>query len=128
MANHKISGNCGQPNAYVYYEGTGQVVLGFVQADGTGAYITPSIPSDTYKVRPLSAIATFSPLSLSVVVTTANVTGQNFTATSNTDVLSFTQLGIDTFQRANENPLNPTSWENPSAGLYAGAPLQIVSD
>ena len=42
--------------------------------------------------------------------------------------LTFTQLGADTFNRANENPLNPTNWLAMVSGQYAGFPMQIVSN
>jgi hypothetical protein len=40
----------------------------------------------------------------------------------------FTQLGADSGQRADENPLNPTNWLVPTTGQYAGFGMKIVSN
>jgi hypothetical protein len=125
-----ISGNCGAANVWVRYYGAlvTSPQIGFVLSDGSGNYVTPALANDTYVIRPLSAVYTFGPANSTQVMSGTNITGVNFTAAALANPFTFTQIGVDTFTRADESPLNATNWRVPTAGLYAGIGLQIVSN
>ncbi len=74
-ATYSISGSAGTSGATVT-AGSGSAT-----SDGSNNYTIPSLPNGTYTVTPSKSGCTFSPATLSVTVSGANVTGQNFTAT-----------------------------------------------
>lgn len=113
MANG-ISGNCGLANARVVYFDTTTFVGNSVIADSSGNYNTGAIlPNGTYEIQPTAFGYKFTPFSAIRTIVGANISGVNFTsALIAPTTLSFTQLTQDTFQRANENPLNPAVWDS----------------
>jgi Bacterial pre-peptidase C-terminal domain len=74
VATYSISGSAGTPGA--------TVTAGSANAlsDASNNYSISGLANGTYTVTPTKSGCTFSPLSLSVTVSGANVTGQNFTA------------------------------------------------
>jgi hypothetical protein len=72
-----ISGNAGVAGASVTYAGT--LLAGSVTADGSGDYAITGLIPDTYTLTAAAPGYTFN--TLSEVVTTASITGANFTAT-----------------------------------------------
>src|SRR5208282_5321276 len=78
---YSISGTItGGPLSTVTYSGP---TSGTVTADGSGNYTIPTAFPGTYLITPTLFGYTMSPLSSSQTVTNANITGVNFTATSN---------------------------------------------
>src|SRR6266478_3902024 len=59
-------------------------------ADSSGSYTFAGLPNGTYMIAPSHAGFTFTPGSQSMAVNGANVTGVNFTATSQTFIISGT--------------------------------------
>jgi hypothetical protein len=53
-------------------------------ANSAGAYSFSGLPAGTYAVTPSNTGFTFSPTTQSATITTANITGLNFTATAST--------------------------------------------
>jgi Bacterial Ig domain len=84
-----ISGTISPP---VIGSGAAVILSGAVGATTTagssGAYMFTGLPSGNYVVAPSSSGATFSPAQQSVTVGTANITGVNFTASTNTQMHS----------------------------------------
>jgi hypothetical protein len=74
VATYSISGSAGTPGA--------TITAGSANAlsDASNNYSISGLANGTYTVTPTKSGCTFSPLSLSVTVSGANVTGQNFTA------------------------------------------------
>ena len=68
-------------------------------ADASGNYSFSSLSNGSYTVTPSSQTATFTPTSQPVTVSSANVTGANFTATASSNVIFF-----DDFTDANLSP------------------------
>jgi|HubBroStandDraft_4_1064222.scaffolds.fasta_scaffold00167_6 hypothetical protein len=62
--------------------------LATVTADGSGNFAFTNVPNGAYTVTPSKSGVSFSPLSTNVTVSGANVTGTNFSATSQTWGLS----------------------------------------
>jgi hypothetical protein len=60
----------------------GTTTVASTTADASGNYTFGSLPSGTYTVTPTRSGFTFSPASQTATVTSANVTGVNFTATA----------------------------------------------
>jgi hypothetical protein len=73
-----VSGSAGVAGVTVTYSGTAS---GSVVADGSGNFSIPNLFNGTYTLTPSLAGYSFSPTSRNVNVISANVTGQNFTAT-----------------------------------------------
>lgn len=82
----------------------------------TGAYTVSGLASGTYTVTPSLSGTTFSPVSQSVTVSSANVTGVNFTATQNTGP---TTLFSDGFEG--------TGWSTAQVAGTAGAWTLVAS-
>ncbi len=84
---YSISGSAGTASA--------TVTAGSASAtsDGSNNYTITGLANGTYTVTPTKSGCTFSPVSLSVTISGANVTGQNFTATCGSSTL-FTN-GLD---------------------------------
>ena len=74
---YSISGNAGVAGATVSYTGTAS---GSVTADGSGNYSITGLSNGSYTITPTKTGYTFSPTSASETVSSANVTGVNFTA------------------------------------------------
>lgn len=74
-----ISGNAGVAGATVSYSGT---AMGSVTADGSGNYSITGLSNGSYTITPSLAGYTFSPTSSNQTVSSANITGVNFTATA----------------------------------------------
>jgi hypothetical protein len=72
-----ISGNAGVASATVSYSGA---AIGSVTADGSGNYTIPGLLAGNYTITPSLAGYSFSPTSLSVTITSSNLTNENFTA------------------------------------------------
>ena len=72
---YSISGSAGTSGATVA-AGTKSAT-----SDASGAYTISGLAAGTYTVTPTKSGCTFSPASLSVTLSTANVTGKSFTAT-----------------------------------------------
>jgi hypothetical protein len=73
-----ISGNAGVAGAVVSYSGTAS---GSVIAGSGGAYSIPGLAPGSYTITPSLSGYTFSPTSHSETITSANITGVNFTPT-----------------------------------------------
>ena len=78
---YSISGSAGTASATV---STGSASA---TSDASGNYAITGLANGTYTVTPAKSGCTFSPASLSVTVSGANVTGQNFTATCTSSTL-----------------------------------------
>jgi len=76
---YSISGNAGVASATVSYSGT---AVGSTTCDGSGNYTIPSLLAGSYTVTPSLSSYSFSPTSQPVTISSANVTGINFTATA----------------------------------------------
>jgi len=72
---YSISGSAGTSGATV------SIGSASATSDGANNYTINGVANGTYTVTPSKSGCTFSPASLSVTVSSANVTGQNFTAT-----------------------------------------------
>jgi hypothetical protein len=72
-----VSGNAGVAGAVVSYSGTAS---GSVIAGSGGAYSISGLPAGSYTITPSLSGYTFSPTSQNVTITSANLTGINFTA------------------------------------------------
>lgn len=119
---HSISGNCGAAGATVALGGTASAST---TADGSGNYSFASLADGSYTVTPSLATWFFFPSVMMRVLAGADIINGNFGAVqpgSNT----YAELAYDSFQRANENPLNPTNWTTVSGGGFSD--LQIVSN
>jgi hypothetical protein len=81
VSTYSISGNCGAAAATVSYSGTAS---GSVTADGSGNYTISGLAAGSYTLTPSLSGYTFSPASQNETVSSANITGVNFTATSGT--------------------------------------------
>ena len=80
---HIVSGTLSGPGAAgatVTYSGGGGT--GTVTADASGNYAFPSLMSGTYTISPSNTAAAFIPATQTVVVSSADVTGVNFTGSS----------------------------------------------
>jgi len=78
VSSYSISGTVGVPGAVVSYSGP---KFGSVIAGSGGVYSIPNLVAGTYTITPSLAGYTFSPTSHSETITSANITGVNFTAT-----------------------------------------------
>ncbi|MFZ1974738.1 MAG: carboxypeptidase-like regulatory domain-containing protein [Candidatus Acidiferrales bacterium] len=76
---YSIGGSTGQSGTTVSYVGTNLGVSGSVTSTTGGAYSITGLPADTYTITPSQAGYTFSPTSASETITSANITGVNFT-------------------------------------------------
>jgi hypothetical protein len=83
-ATFSISGSAGTPGATVTAGAQGGT------SDASNNYTISGLANGTYTVTPVKSGCTFSPVTLSVTVTGANITGQNFTATCGTGSTLFT--------------------------------------
>ena len=86
---YSLGGNVGVGGATVNYTGA---ATGSVTADANGNYILPTLPAGSYTITPSLTGYTFSPTDSAQVVSTANITGVNFTATPVSGGVS-TQVG-----------------------------------
>jgi hypothetical protein len=122
-ASNTISGSTGVPNCKVTYFDTINLTSGVVTADGSGNYTITNLAASTWNVAPYDTAHSFNPGVAQIVLTTDAT--QNFTPTAvAAPRFSYTQIGADTFHRADENPLNPAVWQT-----FGGYPnLQIVSN
>ena len=75
VATYSISGSAGTSGATVTAGSQGAT------SDASNNYTISGLANGTYTVTPTKSGCTFSPASISVTVSGANVTGQNFTAT-----------------------------------------------
>jgi hypothetical protein len=75
VATYSISGSAGTSGATVTAGSTNAT------SDASNNYTINGLANGTYTVTPSKSGCTFSPASISVTVSSANVTGQNFTAT-----------------------------------------------
>jgi Bacterial pre-peptidase C-terminal domain len=78
---YSISGSAGTVSANV------SAGSASATSDASNNYTIPGLANGTYTVTPTKSGCTFSPVSLSVTVAGANVTGQNFTATCSSSTL-----------------------------------------
>jgi hypothetical protein len=76
---YSVSGNAGVAGATVSYTGTSS---GSVTADGSGNYSIPGLSNGSYTITPSLLGYTFAPSNSSQTVSSANITGVNFTASS----------------------------------------------
>lgn len=77
-----ISGNAGTTGATLSTGATSTT------SDGSSNYTLAGLAAGTYTVTPTKSGCTFSPVSSAVTITTANVTGVNFTASCTTPTFS----------------------------------------
>lgn len=107
-----ISGNAGQANARVYWYSMSTFGGGHVDADSNGDYNTGEVlADDTYRIGPAVPGYRFSPIFTQLDISGVDATAVNFTqAETFSAALNFTELTNDTFQRADESPLNPAVW------------------
>lgn len=94
-----ISGNVGVAAALVSYAGPSS---GSVTADGSGNFTIPGLANGTYTLTPSLAKYTFTPTSLQVVISGANVAGPYVTIADT----GFVQA---------DGPLTGTQWTNSPA-------------
>jgi len=83
VATYSISGNAGTSGATVTAGSQGAT------SDGSNNFTITGLANGTYTVTPSKSGCTFSPASSSVTVTSANVTGVNFTASCSTSQTLF---------------------------------------
>jgi hypothetical protein len=81
---YSISGSAGTSGATV------SAGSASATSDASNNYTISGLASGTYTVTPTKSGCTFSPTSTSVTITSANVTGKNFTATCGGDITLFT--------------------------------------
>lgn len=86
-ATFSISGNAGTGGATVSWSGTAS---GSMTADGSGNYTIPNLSNGPYTITPSKTGFTFSPTSSNQTVSSANITGVNFTATAMGNAFSVT--------------------------------------
>ena len=79
---YSISGSAGTPGAIVTAGSSSAT------SDGSNNYSIAGLAAGTYTVTPTKSGCTFSPASSSVTITSANVTGVNFTASCTTPTYS----------------------------------------
>lgn len=105
-----ISGNAGAGGVSVTYSGSSG---GSVLADSTGNYGIPGLLPGNYTVTPQSPFYLFNPLSQNVTITSADVTGINFTASS----IQASQSGSGTVTVLS-TPLSgvTVTWTGPTSG------------
>lgn len=75
-----ISGNVGIAGATVAYTGTSS---GSVISDALGNYTIPNLANGSYTITPSKSTVTFTPTSSNQTVSSALITGVNFTASAN---------------------------------------------
>jgi hypothetical protein len=80
-----ISGNVGVAGATVNYSGQS---AGSVTANGSGNYSISGLSAGNYTITPSLSEYTFSPTSQSETISSANITGVNFTATASSGAWS----------------------------------------
>jgi Bacterial Ig-like domain (group 2) len=78
-ATYSISGSAGAASVTVALSGTADAN---VTASSSGAFSFSNLTSGSYTITPSLAGYTFSPVSQSIAITNANVSGVNFTATT----------------------------------------------
>lgn len=100
-----IYGNTSVPGATVTWSGTSS---GATVADGGGNYSIPGLANGTYEITPSQSGFFFFPNALTRVVSGVDVSNASFGSTVSAN--TYAQLAYDNFNRANENPLNPTNW------------------
>ena len=81
VATYSISGSAGTSGATVTAGSSSAT------SDGSNNYTIAGLANGTYTVTPSKSGCTFSPASLSVTISGANVSGNNFTATCSTQTL-----------------------------------------
>jgi hypothetical protein len=81
----EITGNAGTAGATVSWSGTSS---GSTTADGSGNYTIPDLANGSYTITPSKTGFTFSPTSSNQTISSANITGVNFTASSGANVYS----------------------------------------
>jgi hypothetical protein len=98
-SSYSISGNAGAAGATVSYSGPSS---GSVVAAGGGNFTIPGLINGTYTITPSLPGRTFTPTSQNVTISSANVTGVNFTE----NALPFTAGGFSpSFVARNEGGL-----------------------
>jgi hypothetical protein len=110
VATYSISGSAGTPGATVT---TGSLSA---TSDASNNYSVAGLANGTYTVTPSKSGCTFSPASLSVTVSGANVTGKNFTASCG----SGTTLFSNSFDSS-------TGWTTAQVSGTAGAWTFVTS-
>jgi hypothetical protein len=104
-ATYSISGSAGTPGATLTAGSQGAT------SDASNNYTISGLANGTYTVTPSKSGCTFSPASLSVTITSANSTGQNFTATCGGGSTTLFSNGFD----------SSTGWTTTQVSGTAGA-------
>lgn len=116
---HLISGNAGVANALVTLSGA---ALQITKAAGDGSYSFAGLADGAYKVNcALFGYGFGAPKS--ITLSGADSTGNNFTASVQTPVNTYTQLGSADLTGSDVNPLSVAEWTQ-AAG---SGPLQLVA-
>lgn len=89
VATYSISGNAGTTGATITAGSQGAT------SDASSNYTITGLPNGTYTVTPSKSGCTFSPVSTSVTISGANVTGTNFTANCSGPITLFSN-GFET--------------------------------
>ncbi|MCU1230173.1 MAG: hypothetical protein JWO97_3057 [Acidobacteria bacterium] len=104
-ATYSISGSAGTPGATLTAGSQGAT------SDASNNYTISGLANGTYTVTPSKSGCTFAPASLSVTITSANATGQNFTATCGGGSTTLFSNGFD----------SSTGWTTTQVSGTAGA-------
>ena len=116
---HSISGNAGAAaGATVTLGGAASATT---TADGSGNYSFGTLVDGTYTITPSKTGFFFFPNTMTRALAGADITNGIFGSANNAN--TYTQRAYDSFQRADENPLNPTNW-TVGTGFQ---PLEIIS-
>jgi hypothetical protein len=109
---YSISGSAGTASA--------TVTAGSASAtsDGSNNYTITGLANGTYTVTPVKSGCTFSPVSLSVAITGANVTGQNFTATCGSSTLFSNGLDSSTGWAVVDTSGTAGNWTFVTSGTF----------
>lgn len=129
---HTISGSLGSlagGASVLFYSNTTGIIYS-ATADGFGNYVSPGLENDSYTIQPqLVGVIFAAPRTQMVTISGGNSTGNNFTALMIPTSPVYTTTGVDTFQRANEFPLNPAAWATEGGTVPPHDPgIAIVSN
>lgn len=116
---YSISGNAGVAGATVTLSGAASAST---TADGSGNYSFSGLSNGSYTVTPSKTFYTFSPTSSAQTISSANITGVNFVATTNTLIVS----GV--FQFANTAPVAGGTVSFTRRAYFSASGAQLLTD
>ena len=116
-------GGIGIPGATLFYSGTSS---GSVTTDASGNYTIIGLLPGSYTLTPYLGATTFSPANSAQTISSANITGVNFTGTVNSGLGVWTYRGIVVAPVAADTPGQPNIFYESGAKILSGTVFKML--